>query len=152
LTVARAGDRVGGEDTVVPVDLSPDALVADLAGEQDVVPLAGFVGQVSEGRVRLFVDPELKVFFDIPEEHVRRRQRFPAESGRYGEWSVIWVNGAWIRQPLFTDEQRERLARDFLIGPFALELSLPETIADAVHAAAREVRKRTTYHSGHCRQ
>jgi hypothetical protein len=133
----------------VPINLNPDPLVDALADETDVVPLAGFVGRSPEGRIRLFVDPELKVFFDIPEEHVAHRHPIPAEHGAFGQSSMIWVRGEWARRPLFGEAQRRALAEEFLIGEFALGTVLPETIADAVQFAAAAAR-RTTMHSRHC--
>jgi hypothetical protein len=133
----------------VAPDLDPDALVDALAREPDVVALAGFLGRSPEGHVRLFVDPELKVWFDIPEEHVVYRYRIPAEEGAFGESSMIWVRGDWANRPLFPPPQRDELAQEFLIGEFALRIALPETIADAVQRAAQVV-LRTTMHTRHC--
>jgi hypothetical protein len=136
----------------VDIDLDPDSLVEALTPDdapEDVVPFSGFLGRGPEGHVRLFVDPELKVWFDIPVEHVVHRHRIPAERGTFGESSMIWVKSEWVHRPLFTEAQRDAFTEEFLIGEFALDSVLPETIADALQDAAEYVR-RTTMHSKHC--
>jgi hypothetical protein len=121
--------------TPVDPDLSPDPLVEVLTQETpepDVVAIVGFVGRAPSGDVRFFLDPELKVWLDIPVRHVRHRQRLPEEEGTVGARSVIWVAGEWMRRPMFDQEQLDALAEEFLIGSFALSLVLPATVADAV--------------------
>jgi hypothetical protein len=136
----------------VAPDLDPDSLVDALTREgpePDVVPLSGFLGRSPDGHTRLFLDPELKVWVDVPEDQVVHRHRNSDERGRFGASSMIWVRGRWMRRSLLTKDQRDAIAREFLIGEFALGAMLPETFAEALDAAAMYV-GRTTMHTRHC--
>jgi hypothetical protein len=120
----------------VDLDLDPDAIVDRLAPESgeppDVVALEGFLGTGPEGFVRLYCDPELKIFIDVAIGDVVHRYRIPEEQGAYGERSVIWVKGERMRTRL-PQEVPTAVANEFLLGPFAIERLLPETLGEAVN-------------------
>jgi hypothetical protein len=137
------------EERRVNSNLDPDALVTALESAGDVIPLSGFLGRGPDNRVRLFLDPELKVWIDFPADQVVHRHRISVERGTFGPSSVIWVRGEWLRRRLIDERLRHAIAEEFLIGEFALRVMLPESLLDAIDRAAEFVR-RTTMHTRHC--
>jgi hypothetical protein len=103
-------------------DLSPDEIVRGLqhegGGPQDVSVLCGFLGESdAPGYHRLFTDPALKHWVDIPDDAIRYRHRVPDEQDGYGGRSVVWVaNGAVLVRGAVTIAGAEA---DFLIGPWS---------------------------------
>jgi hypothetical protein len=126
-------------------EVDPDSLPDDLApggAEADVTRMIGFLGESdSENHVRFFVDRELKLWFDIPSEHVKRRRRVTDDTG--DQRTVIWIDGEWMRRPLFDARDINSMAGSFLMGPYAMSVALPETVEAAIDEASR----RTTYHA-----
>jgi hypothetical protein len=120
-------------------DLDPDSIADDLApggAEADVVLMVGFLGESdADGHVRLFLDRELTLWFDIPTEHVKRRSRVADDVA--GEQTAIWIAGEWMRRPLFDEEQINAMAETFLVGPVAMSRALPDTVEEAMEDAAR---------------
>lgn len=133
----------------MPVDPDFDAIAGALAREPDVVALTGYFGDGPDGKVRLYFDPELKVWIDIPEDEVVHRFRRPGENEKFGEYSVLWVRGEFMRSKTVSDEVRANLAEGFLFGEFALDLLLPPTILHATDRVAYLARA-TTMHTRHC--
>jgi hypothetical protein len=125
-------------------ELGPDSLPGDLApggAQADVTRMIGFLGESDrEDHVRFYVDRELKLWFDIPNEHVERRLRAADDTG--DERTVIWIDRAWMRRPLFDTEAINSMAGSFLMGQYAMSSALPETVEAAIDEASR----RTTYH------
>ena len=125
-------------------ELDPDSLPADVApggAEADVTRMIGFLGASDrDDHVRFFVDRELKLWFDIPNEHVKRRRRVTEDTGE--QKTEIWIDGEFMRRPLFDAETINAMAGSFLIGRYAMRSALPETVEAAVDEAAR----RTTRH------
>ena len=140
------------EDHITDPDLSADSLVHALITEgkpeANATALTGFLRGPGEenGNVRLFLDPELKAWIDIPAEHVRHRRHI---NGPSGEQSMIWVENEWMEQSLLTSEQREAIAEQFLLGEFAAEILLTQTLADGVGYVAYAL-LRTTMCTKHC--
>jgi hypothetical protein len=141
----------GGE--AVPLDLDPDAIAGALAHdtrEPDVVALTGWFGDGPDDEtVRLFIDPDLKVWIDIPHDQILHRMRRPGETEKFGEYSVVYVSDEFMQQPTISPELRSSIADGFLLGEFALSLLLPETIEQTVDRVAYAVRT-TTMHTRHC--
>jgi hypothetical protein len=138
-------------------DLDPDSIADELAprGEEpDVVAMVGFLGEsAAPNHVRFFLDPELALWFDIPVEHVKRRQRLPLDGHAPAERTVLWIAGEWMRRPLFNEAQINSMAGSFMIGSFALSQALPETVEAAMEdvEARRSPRCVTTMCTPHCR-
>jgi hypothetical protein len=138
-------------------DLDPDSIADDLApgGEEpDVVAMVGFLGESArQDHVRFFLDPELALWFDIPVEHVKRRQRLPLDGHAAAERTVLWIAGEWMRRRLFDEEQINSMAESFMIGSFALTQALPDTVAAAVEEVDVRISARcpTTMCTPHCR-
>lgn len=139
--------------TAVPLDLDPDAIAGAVAHdtrEPDVVALTGWLGQGPDDEtVSLFVDPDLNARLDIPVNEIVHRMRRPGECEKFGEYSVVYVRGEFMRQPAISPELRASIADGFLFGEFALGLLLPETIGETLDSVAYAVRT-TTMHTRHC--
>lgn len=137
----------------MPVDRDPDQIAGALAHdtrEPDVVALTGWFGDGPDAEtVRLYVDPDLNAWVDIPAGEIVYRMRRPGEDEKFGEYSVVYVRGEWIRQPVMEPGLRANIADGFLFGEFALNLLLPETIEQTLDAVAYAVRT-TTMHTRHC--
>jgi hypothetical protein len=106
-------------------DLSPDELVSDVLGSdgpQDLITLVGFVGECSvPGYHRLYVDPALTCWVDVPDGDIAHRRRLPAESDAFGGRSVLWVNrDAVLIKGALTSAQSEA---DFLAGDCGAEIA-----------------------------
>jgi hypothetical protein len=137
----------------VPVDRDPDAIAGALTHDTpapDVVALTGWVGEGPDDEsVRLYIDPDLNAWVDIPQGEIVHRMRRPGESEKFGEYSVVYVRGEFMRQPAISPELRSSIADGFLFGEFALSVLLPETIEKTLDRVAYAVRA-TTMHTRHC--
>jgi hypothetical protein len=110
-------------------DFTPDPIFDFIGREQDLVALIGFVDDADD-HIRLFQDPELRIWMDIPKSEVVERHRIAAENDKLGGRSMVWVHGARMREPIDSGV-RQSLTEAFLIGEFAAEVLLPETLEDA---------------------
>jgi hypothetical protein len=76
-------------------DLSPDEIVEAVLGRdapKDLITLVGFLGDSEvSGHHRLFVDPALTRWLDVPDADVVHRHHVPAEQETYGGRSVLYV-------------------------------------------------------------
>jgi hypothetical protein len=76
-------------------DLSPDEIVAAVLGRgapENLITLVGFLGDSdTRGHHRLFVDPALTRWLDIPDADIVQRHRIPREHDTYGGRSVLYV-------------------------------------------------------------
>jgi hypothetical protein len=110
-------------------DFTPDPILDLIGREPDVVALIGYVDDADD-HIRLFRDPELRVWMDIPKSEVVERHRIAAEEDLFGGRSLVWVRGPRMREPIDSG-LRQSMMEAFLIGEFAAEVLLPETLEDA---------------------
>lgn len=99
--------------------------------------MRGFLGRSDKvGHYRLFSDPALKRWVDIPENAIRHRRRIPGDEDGYGERSVVWVhNDVALVQGEVTTAGAEA---DFLLGPWSSDLPEPPS-DEEIQAALRVV-------------
>jgi hypothetical protein len=117
------------------LDLEPDDLPARLAlGEQppDVVPLVGFLGPKVGTAHRMYANERFDAWLDIEEQDIVHRHRIPAERDAFGGRTVLFVKGDAMKRPL-REDTADRLAGEFLSGPFSSEPLLPKTLGDAAN-------------------
>ena len=131
------------------VDPDPDAIAGALGREPDVVAVTGYFGEITNDTVNLFLDPDLRVPFAIPLDQVAHRFRRESDDEKFGEYSVLWVRGEFMRSSTISDDLRATLAADFLFGEFALEMLLPQTVEEALNRVAY-IAAATTMHTKHC--
>ena len=122
-------------------DFTPDPIFDLIGREPDVVALIGFVDDTGDN-IRLFQDPELRVWMDIPKNEVVERHRIAAEEDLLGGRSLVWVHGARMREPI-DSRLRQSLTEAFLIGEFAADALLPKTLEDAAELLTLLPYKRT---------
>jgi hypothetical protein len=116
-----------------PLDLEPDELPSRLgAGEQpaDVVRLVGFLGPKVGDAHRLYANERFDSWLDISPEDILHRHRIPPEQDAFGGRTMLFVKGEAMRRPVQQDTA-DRLAGEFLSGPFSAEPLLPATLGDA---------------------
>jgi hypothetical protein len=116
----------------VSPDFTPDPIFAMLEGQPDVVVLIGYMDDDRGDHVRMFQDPELRVWMDIPRTAVVERHRIPAEVDLLGGRTMLWVNADVMRAPIDSGLQQS-FAEAFLIGEFAAEVLVPATLEEAAY-------------------
>ena len=76
-------------------DLRPDRIVEAVLGRDapsNLITLIGFLGESSvRGHHRLFVNPALTCWLDVPDADIVYRHRIPEEEDKYGGRSVLYV-------------------------------------------------------------
>lgn len=98
-----------------------EKVVTDPSQPPDVVVLSGFVGRsADEGHIRVYADPSLASWVDVPADAVRHTARLTPEQSPLGG-SLLWVAAA---APLRTPAQQpaQPVAADFLRGAIQTEL------------------------------
>ena len=96
----------------------PDPLVRDLVGDPSEVPdtvvMAGFLGESSEdGRLRLYLSPQLTEFVEIAKEDLLRREPLPEGQSPLGG-SLVWIRrSADVR---LTRTRSRQVQAEFLQG------------------------------------
>jgi hypothetical protein len=87
--VAKSSEGRGGPD------LSPDEIVEAVLGRgapQNLITLVGFLGDSdTSGHHRLFVDPALTCWLDVPDADIVHRHHIPEEQETYGGRSMLYV-------------------------------------------------------------
>lgn len=78
-------------------DLSPDEIteaVLRRGAPENLITLIGFLGEADvRGHHRLFVDPALTRWLDIPDADIVHRHRIPSEHDTHGGRSVLYIKG-----------------------------------------------------------
>jgi hypothetical protein len=99
-------------------ELSPDPLVESLVPEggnpPSAIVLEGFLGQSDrEGHRRLYVDPSLSTYLDIPEDEIVHSRK-AGEDSRLGTSTLLWVRRSAEIEQTVVDSRR--VQADFLAG------------------------------------
>lgn len=96
-------------------------VVTDPANPPNAVLLQGFVGASdAEDHVRVYTDPSLASYVDVPAASILHSERLPAEQSPLGG-SLLWVDrSAQLRPPATAAPQAA--AADFLRGPIQAAL------------------------------
>ena len=80
----------------MPKDIPPHTpfvskIASDPAKQPDTVLVSGYVGPASEqGHTRLYLDPELRTYVEIPNDAILHTQEIPPEQSILGG-SLVWI-------------------------------------------------------------
>jgi hypothetical protein len=120
-----------------------DRVVSDPANPPRVAVVEGFVGRSSlEGHVRVYANPALTAWVDVPQDAIRHAQRLD-DSALGG--SILWVDAEAKLAPGSAEGDAERSAADFLRGPLRSRMTTRSEGDAGVSAATDEGRLSTYY-------
>ena len=118
-------------------DFTPDDVVTNLESERgpnpDLVGLVGYVGEAqgdnSDDRIRIYADPGLTRWIEVPKANVAAREMLSRPRGGLSAPSLVWVDGAPLREEFA--EVPERLQLEYLNDRAELFFEPPRSLLEA---------------------
>jgi hypothetical protein len=118
-------------------DFTPDDVVTSLESERganpDLVALLGYVGEAkgenAYDRIRIYSDPSLTRWIEVPKTNVARREMLSQPRGGLSAASLVWVDGATLREEFA--EAPERLQLEYLNDRAELFFEPPRSLLEA---------------------
>ncbi len=118
-------------------ELRPDDVVANLECERgpspDVVGLLGYVGEAqgdnADDRIRIYADPSLARWIEVPKENVAAREMLSQPRGGLSAPSLVWVDGPALREEF--GGAPERLQLEYLNHRAELFFEPPRSLLEA---------------------
>ena len=117
-------------------DFTPDSVVTNLHTERgpdsDLVGLVGYVGEAqgdnAADRIRIYADPSLTRWIEVPKGAVAARETLEQPRGGLSAPSLVWVDGAPLREEF--EGRPDRLELEYLNDRAELYYEPPRSLLE----------------------